>query len=237
MARVFDEWRRARSTCRGGLVWFLRDLQPGAGFGLIDVHGVPKPCWYVARRALAPIALALTDEGTNGLAIHVANDRAEPLAGRLELALWRGDVRVREAATEVEVAPHAAIELAAAALFDGWIDLSYAYRFGPPSADAVHARLHVGDRVVETHWFPGGFSAAREPDVGLEATGDATALTLTTRRFARFVAIDAPGYLPSDNYFHLAPDQRRTITLSGGGPLRVSVRALNSEAGATVTSP
>ena len=237
MARVFDERRRARSTCRGGLVWFLRDLRPGAGWGLIDVRGIPKPCWYLVRRALAPIGLALTDEGSNGLAIHVANDRAEPLAGRLELTLWRGDVRLRDAATDVAVAPHAAIELAAGALFDGWIDLSYAYRFGPPAADVVHARLRVGDDVVETHWFPAGFSAAREPDVGLAVTGDATALAITTRRFARFVAIDAPGYVPSDNYFHLAPDQRRTIALTGEGPLRVSLRALNSEVGATGGSP
>ncbi|HMG22785.1 MAG TPA: glycoside hydrolase family 2 protein [Kofleriaceae bacterium] len=237
MARVFDDWRRARSTCRGGLVWFLRDLRPGAGFGLIDVRGIPKPCWYLVRRALAPIGLALTDEGTNGLAIHVANDRGEPLAGRLELTLWRGDVRVRDAATDVAVAPHAAIELAAGALFDGWIDLSHAYRFGPPAADVVHARLRVGDDVVETHWFPAGLSAAREPDVGLAVTGDAAALAITTHRFARFVAIDAPGYVPSDNYFHLAPDQRRTISLTGEGPLRVSIRALNSELAATGGSP
>jgi beta-mannosidase len=237
MARVFDEWRRARSTCRGGLVWFLRDLRPGAGWGLIDVRGTPKPCWYVARRALAPIGLALTDEGSNGLAIHVANDRAEPLAGRLELTLWRGDLRLRDAATEIAVAPHAAIELAANAQFDSWIDLSYTYRFGPPAADVVHARLRAGDDVVETHWFPAGLSAAREPDVGLAVTGDAGALAITTRRFARFVAIDAPGYMPSDSYFHLAPDQRRTITLTGDGPLRVAIRALNSEAGATGGSP
>src|SRR5438105_4168185 len=30
MADVFSEWRRARSVCRGGLIWFLRDLWTGA---------------------------------------------------------------------------------------------------------------------------------------------------------------------------------------------------------------
>ena len=38
-APSFAEWRRARSTCRGGLVWFLRDLWPGAGWGVVDAHG------------------------------------------------------------------------------------------------------------------------------------------------------------------------------------------------------
>jgi len=56
--------------------------------------------------------------------------------GRLELTLWRGDVRLRDASTEVAIAP-ARRDLSSprAALFDGWIDLSYAYRFGPPAAD------------------------------------------------------------------------------------------------------
>src|SRR4029077_5091708 len=113
----------------------------------------------------------------------------------------------------------------------------YAYRFGPPAADVVHARLRAGDDVVETHWFPAGCSAAREPDVGLAVTGDATALAITTRRFARFVAIDAPGYVPSDNYFHLAPDQRRTLTLTGPGPPRAAGRGLNPAARARSGSP
>ena len=238
MAQTFTEWRRARSTCRGGLIWFLRDLQPGAGWGVVDAGGAAKPCWYLLRRALAPIALGITDEGTNGLALHVVNDRPEPLAARLELTLWRsGDVRVGHAQAEVSVPPHGAIELAAAALFDGFYDLSYAYRFGRPVADVVHAQVITDVPIAEAFWFPGGWSAAREPDVGLEVSGHASALAIRSRRFAQSVAIDAPGHVASDNYFHLAPGQVRTIALAGTGRLRATISALNSEVGTRFEVP
>ena len=34
MAAVFAEWRRGDEPCGGGLVWFLNDLRPGAGWGI-----------------------------------------------------------------------------------------------------------------------------------------------------------------------------------------------------------
>src|SRR5438552_4634674 len=42
MAEVLGEWRRDASPCGGGIVLWLRDLAPGAGWGLIDVRGRPK---------------------------------------------------------------------------------------------------------------------------------------------------------------------------------------------------
>src|SRR3569623_1415860 len=53
MARTFSEWRRARAVTGGGLIWFLRDLWPGAGWGVIDAHGQPRSCYFALRRALA----------------------------------------------------------------------------------------------------------------------------------------------------------------------------------------
>src|SRR5262249_49186334 len=151
--------RRARSHTRGGLVWFLRDLWPGAGWGVVDAAGAPKAAWYALRRALAPLALAITDEGTNGLALHVVNDGDQPIGGKLEVVLWRaGEVEVGRGTRDLAVPAHAAIELAAAELFDGFLDLSFAYRFGPPVAHVVHARL-LGDFVTpEAFWFPAGLS-------------------------------------------------------------------------------
>jgi len=233
MARTFGEWRRARSVTRGGLVWFLKDLWPGAGWGVVDAHGKPKLAWHALRRALAPVALAITDEGTNGLAVHLVNDGREPITRSLELLLWRSDAEVGRGVREVTVPAHGAIELNANELFDGFFDLSYAYRFGPPGVHVVHARF--GD--AEQFWLPAGLTATRVADVGLTARLAGDVLTVSAQRFAQFVTIDAPGWLPSDDGFHLAPGQRRELSLTRtGAPVKAgSISASNAEASAKIS--
>jgi beta-mannosidase len=237
MAQTFGEWRRARSPTRGGLIWFLRDLWPGAGWGVIDANGAPKPCWYPLRRALAPLAIAISDEGTNGLVIHVVNDGNQVVGGKLELVLWRaGDVEVGRGAVDVNVPAHGAREIAATSLFDAFLDLSFAYRFGPPVAQVVHARL-VGDFVSpDAFWFPAGLSATRDIDVGLAAKQTGDWLIVSAKRFAQYVAIELPGWQPADDHFHLAPGQARTIALRRTSATigRGTVTALNSEVGARI---
>jgi len=247
MAHTFGEWRRARSLCRGGLVWFLRDLWPGAGWGLVESNGTPKPCWHALRRALAPIAVAITDEGTNGLALHAVNDAATPLAATLVLALYRsGEIEVGRGSREVTVPAHGAIEVDAATLFEGWSDLSFAYRFGPPTATLVHAALVAdGAQVAEAFHFPAGRPSERELDVGLACTVDALpenrfGVTITTRRFAQAVSIEVPHYTPDDTGFHLAPGGSHRIVLSpiaGPKPMRGSAVALNAETSARIIAP
>jgi len=229
MTRAFAEWRRAGSVTRGALIWFLRDLRPGAGWGVIDSTGAPKACWYALRRALAPRAIAITDEGTSGLAIHAINDGPHALAARIEVALWRtGDVQVGRGARELDVPAHAARELPAASLFDGWLDLSFAYRFGPPVADVVHATMTIGDALIsDAFFFPAGLPATREPDVGLSVELRDGALAITTKRFAQTVEIAGKGVIADDNYFHLAPGQTRVVSVPRGS--RGTISALNSE--------
>ena len=63
---------------------------------------------------------------------------------------------------------------------------------------------------VEAFWFPAAIPAG-DPGVTMRQTGDW--LIVKAERFAPFVAIDLPDWLPADNYFHLAPGQQRTIAL------------------------
>ncbi|WP_216073911.1 hypothetical protein, partial [Acinetobacter baumannii] len=55
MEAVFAEWRRPGSRCAGGLVWFLNDLAPGAGWGVIDAGGEPKSTYFALKRAFRPV--------------------------------------------------------------------------------------------------------------------------------------------------------------------------------------
>ncbi|MBW3629606.1 MAG: hypothetical protein KY464_09930, partial [Gemmatimonadetes bacterium] len=95
MEEVFAEWRRPGSRCGGGLVWFFQDLWPGAGWGVVDSGGAPKAAWHALRRAFRPVQLAITDEGVNGLALHLINETAKPLEAKLSLHCLRdGEVSV-----------------------------------------------------------------------------------------------------------------------------------------------
>ena len=87
MTAAFSEWRRGRSPCNGALVWFLRDQQPGAGWGVIDAAGEPKAAWHALKRVLSPVQVTITEEGVNGLALHLINERAQPLTGELRLSV------------------------------------------------------------------------------------------------------------------------------------------------------
>jgi beta-mannosidase len=249
MARCFAEWRRADSPTRGALIWFLRDLWPGAGWGVVDANGDPKPCWHVLKRALAPVSIVIIDESVNGLALHVCNDPATRLDARVEIDLYRnGEVPVGHAQTTVHAPAHGTTALAMASLFDEWLDLSYAYRFGPPLADVIHAKLWAGEELLsDAFWFPAGLPNTRENDIGLAAeilpheAGDAL-LRVSARRFAQSITINAAGFVSTDNGFHLAPGQIREVVLrrkpaGSHTAARGSISALNAASSVGVALP
>jgi beta-mannosidase len=219
MAGAYSEWRRARSTCRGALVLFLRDLWPGAGWGIIDSTGLPKAPYHYLRRVLRDIALFITDEGSNGLLLHVCNDAPRPLAGQLQLQLFRSSQPVGlPLLRSVRVEPRSTLELNALELFEGFLDLSYAYRFGPPPYDVLRVSF-AGEAVpegIEAFHFPLGLPNTRG-DIGLSATArvvaDGVAVEVATQAFAQSVHFEASGYVPDDQYFHLAPRTRRIVKL------------------------
>jgi len=82
-----------------------------------------------------------------------------------------------------------------------------------------------------------------ESDVGLAATAQALgdgrwSAAVTTRRLAQWVVIEVPGFTPSDSWFHLAPGDSHTVTLTpdapdGGRPAGL-VRAVNAQATARI---
>ncbi len=223
MARTIREWRRTDSGCHGALVWLFRDLRLGAGWGLVDAAGCPKAAYYYVRRASLPIALIVSDEGLNGIRLETVNDTSACIEADLRLTLYRdGEIPVATGDTALTVPPRGSVSIHADALCDGFLDMSYAYRFGPPSYDTLVATLTdrtTGALLDETFHFPTGLPSRQEHDVGLDAhivpvSDGRYRLDVTTRRFAQSVAIVADHFRVSDNYFHVAPGGRRTTILS-----------------------
>jgi beta-mannosidase len=250
MERAFAEWRRHGSVCRGALIWFFRDLWLGAGWGVVDAAGRPKAPYYYLKRALRPVAVFFSDEGLNGLALHAINESSRSVEAELRVTLYRhGEVSVAVGATGVTLSPRSATSLRAATLFEGFLDTTYAYRFGPPGHDvAVVALIERGSdaRLSDAFYFPLGLPSAQEgATIGLEASaqpeGDGIwRLAVRTKRFAQSVAIDAPGFAPDDNYFHVEPGGERLVILRAAAaakPPRGTVRALNAHVAAKITTP
>jgi beta-mannosidase len=253
MAAVFGEWRRAGSPCGGGLVLWMRDLAPGAGWGVVDHSGAPKCAYHHLRRALAPTAVWMTDEGLGGVGVHVANDGPEPLTASLRVALYRDfEQQVGEAREDLALAPHGARSLNLESLLGRFVDASWSYRFGPPAQNLIVASIErESDDGVELvsqaiHLPAGRPSTVESPDrLGLEAelrrdsTGT-TVLSLESRRFVYGLRVQAPGMAAGDDAFSLEPEQARHLTLETGpegstGP--VALTALNMRGGVTVSLP
>jgi beta-mannosidase len=252
MAEVFGEWRRGASPCRGGLVLWLRDLRPGAGWGILDHHGTPKATYHHLRRALAPLAVWSTDEGLSGIDVHVANDGADPVRARLRVALYSDfELRVEQIERELELEPHSSWSGGVEALIGRFVDVSWSYRFGPPAQDLVALSLEdpgVGgaEPFSQAFRFPLGRPLKREaPErLGLTATlashGErAWDLRINSRRFAYCVRVNVPGFSASDDAFSVEPGGGRTIRLTGledGATPAGTLSALNLSGHVPITS-
>jgi beta-mannosidase len=226
MAEVFGEWRRARSPCGGGLVLWMRDLLPGAGWGLVDHNGEVKLVYHHLKRALAPIAVWTIDENLGGVVVHVANDGPTPLRATLRVSLYRdGEHRVEQANAAVELAAHGHGEWNVEAVIGRFVDAAWAYRFGPPAQDAIVVSLEQehGERshlLSQAVRFPARRPLRRETaeSLGLAAEGrmladGAVELTVRSRRLVYGVEIQAPGFSASDNGFSVEPGGERLVIL------------------------
>jgi beta-mannosidase len=255
MAATFGEWRCAASPTAGAIVLWLRDQAPGAGWGVLDHRGVPKVAFAHLRRALAPRAVWIVDEGLNGLDVHVANDGPHALAAKLHVALLAGGAHaIAEASTALTLAPHATACHNAEAILGRFADASYAYRFGPSAHDTVVATVHTADGTIvaqATH-FPTGpplepttftlTANLKRSDPLMQSRcekGDSPpVVTLATDRLAWGVRISAPGFVAADDAFDLVPGAERTVVLHPVGDAvwaGGSVTALNLIGEAPIT--
>lgn len=163
MGEVLGEWRRPGSGCAGAFILWLRDLAPGAGWGLIDSQGAPKPVLRALRGLLAPVAVWMTDEGMDGYGVHVANDGPAPLNATIQILLSRAGKPMDGGERALSLPPHGAWSGDVETIMGRWVDASYSYRFGPPAHDLVTAELRAasGELLSAAQRFPLGRASAK----------------------------------------------------------------------------
>ncbi len=242
MSVTLAEWRRPSSSTRGALVFTAGDLQLGAGWGLIDSRGEPKAPYYGFRQVAQALALFLTDEGCDGLDIHLVNDTHEACNLLLEVcALRHGALVVSQGSLEVNVAPNSGMTVAATRVIGAFFDLTYAFRFGAAGHDTVVVTARQLGNVIQpiflqACYFPlGPYLSPGKVDLQARALLEDGIwwLELATQTVARFVHIDDRTHRPQDNYFHLPPGPPRRVRLlprgkSAGSPEGM-VGALNAQ--------
>ncbi len=238
MEATYAEWRSAGSPTRGALVWWLRDIEEGAGWGVLDALNEPKAAYHALRRAFRPVTVVLTDENLNGLKVSLVNETARSRAVTLTLTCLReGATVVMRESADFELEPRRTIAVAATTLWGGFFDTTYAFRFGEPSHDVTVACLRdqeSGAIIAEAFHFPLGRGHERH-DLGLAARLEhgplGSTLEISTQRMAQSVHIVCEGYRPVENWFHLAPGTSRRVLLvehATGKPLKGRVAALNA---------
>ena len=143
MARAFGEWRRARSTCRGGWSGSCAICGRAPGWGVVDATGAPRRPSTTCRRAFAPLRASHQRRGQQRARVHVVNDRPERAStASSSSTLYRaGEVQVGRARRRHRCRRRAPASCGRRCCSTASSISRYAYRFGPPSYDLVVATL------------------------------------------------------------------------------------------------
>ncbi|QPV63348.1 glycoside hydrolase family 2 protein [Halosimplex litoreum] len=240
MSTAIEHWRRRKPTTMGALYWQLNDLWPVASWASVEYDGKWKAQQYAARRQFAPVLLSFhpSYEGRDGVdnaqaedpedgdwgdvtaqTLWVTSDETERLSGdvALEVLTFDGEL-VHEETVAVNIDAHQSAELATvdrddlpegvdtsevmvrAAFEDGGSD------DGASAADAL-------DSYPATTFFA-DYKRLDLPETDLSVEVDGADVTVTAEKAALFVELD-PGTMAgafSDDFFHLAPGEVRTLT-------------------------
>jgi beta-mannosidase len=218
---AYQGWRRqwagpGRCAVAGALVWQLNDCWPVTSWAIIDYYLRPKPAYYVARRALAPLALGLaaTNGGTD---VWAMSSLTTPTEATLELSAWTLDgQQVQTERRQVTLSPNQTTEPGNFAL-DSKRQL------------VVSARLLQNDTVVaRAALWPEPFKYLKHPDPMIELTRlDGDTLRLRAARPAKGVWLHtAQPAQWSDNMLDLIPGDEQIITSRGLGDAEVQIRRL-----------
>ncbi|HEY4305331.1 MAG TPA: glycoside hydrolase family 2 protein, partial [Gemmatimonadaceae bacterium] len=189
------------------------------GWGVVDAAMRPKAAYYIAGRAMQPIAATISDEGNNGLCVSIANDCNAPFAGDVTVALVRGpSTVVAQGTASVGIDARGTSTVEIDALLGRFYDPAYAFRFGPPGHDIVVATVRdaAGEVVSEDFHFPLGHPSEMvdELDLSCEARsiGDGVVeISLRASEFVQSLWLDCGDYRPEDNYFHMGPGSKRIV--------------------------
>jgi beta-mannosidase len=219
MTTVLSRWRATRSQCQGALIWMMHDIKPGAGWGLVDVLGRPKPAYHMVRSVLQPVQVLVTDENFDGHDVHLINEQDVEQIGVLTVTLVLMDGRAGgKVVLNVVLPPRSVQGLSVDACFDRFQDTTWSYRFGMPAFRAVAADLLLSNGTSIQHVATVGCTGIDIPgDIQFAAClvhhAGTVRLLLESDRLLEWAHIESSGFECIDNYVHVIPGISRQIAI------------------------
>lgn len=209
---AIEHFRSLKFHCAGSLFWQFEDCWPVTSWSILDYYRRPKPAFYAARRAYAPLLLTFQD--VPELVLHAVNDAPEAVSGILtvQALTYEGEL-LAEVSQPLTVPANGRVVPGLALPTDAITE---------PTCQLLVAKLEAdGKELARALYY---FSELRdmalgEPEVtwsfapGGEGEG---VLTIAAPRLVRTVAIEGPdGLWLEDNYFDLLPGETRRLKVRG----------------------
>ncbi|WP_036645724.1 beta-mannosidase [Paenibacillus sp. oral taxon 786] len=216
-----EHWRRNRGRCMGAIYWQLNDAWPVASWSSLDYFGRWKALHYAAKRFYAPLLISAHEDG-NKVSLHITNEMRKDVAGTIT---WRlcdlTSAVVCSGETEV-IVTSLSTALCENIDLSPWLD----------NEDEVRSHYLEYSLTVDGESAGCGITVFAPPKhVQLDPAQLSVSITeheqffefqISSSTFAMFVELDLEidDVVFSDNYFHLAANQPKKITVSKEGMLR-----------------
>ena len=215
MRAEFESARRDRPNNGGTMVWMYNDCWPTSNYSIIDYYRRPKPAYYAAKRACAPV-LPIILERKNQVEFFVSNDTMQPVTARVVFGQAKLDgtvvratertIRVTSMTTDrFHVLPRTSLEL------------------HPDEYLFIESSVGSAALPVVTYFMDGWKNVPwPRPKILLELLeqrreGDAwvTSIKIASQSYARFCHLIIPqesgGHWLSDNFFDLPAGRAHVI--------------------------
>ncbi len=207
---AIEHFRSLKFHCSGSLFWQFEDCWPVSSWAILDYFRRPKPAYYAAKRAYAPLLLTFQD--VPELSLHLVNDLPETVEGTLKvLALTYDGEVLAESETNLAVPANGRVVPDLDLLFDKLTAPTEQFLLAVFESDA--------GRSATAHYYPCEFKEMqlRTPTLQVSYTALGAGegqIELSTDTLAPVVAIKVPdGVVLEDNYFALYPGRPRTLSV------------------------
>jgi beta-mannosidase len=212
---ALEHFRRRKPHCSGTLFWQLNDCWHVLSWSVLDHNGFGKAGYYYARRAYSPLLASFQALPDGSVELWLTNDTLSEIRDdvTVRLATFGGE-KVWEEDLSVHTSSNSSRPVAR------W------------TADRVSGSPHhylsvssKGDRFpFNRHFFAAIKDLGRdpvEPEVEIVPRGEhQLSVRLEAPAYAYFVNLEVPDEATrfSDNYFDLAPGERREVLVTNERP-------------------